>query len=270
MSDSWRRGIALTVEAQASLASRVVGHKALSEAILAADPYFVTDEWLQMVVDSGTIDLKWDSRLLPSSHGFMGFERSFLIGPLPDGKTSRLLGPDPVMTALFWSPHPEGTFIGFVLRDPSGQAKGLGLAGGVWEEGEMLSHRIRPPGDGEDEHAFRWILPGFAVLAAMLSQRITLTSDESVPRAARRRLGRGGNAHATSVQVIHLRLPQRDPSDSPAAPRDWSMRWIVRGHWREQWFPSEGVHKPVFVAPYVKGPDDKPLVVRPKYFVADR
>lgn len=42
---------------------------------------------------------------------------------------------------------------------------------------------------------------------------------------------------------------------------DWSCQWIVRGHWRNQWYPSEGRHKQRYVPPYVKGPPDKPLRV---------
>jgi hypothetical protein len=40
---------------------------------------------------------------------------------------------------------------------------------------------------------------------------------------------------------------------------DWQWSWVVRGHWRNQWYPSQGVHKPKFIESYCKGPDDKPL-----------
>ena len=63
-----------------------------------------------------------------------------------------------------------------------------------------------------------------------------------------------------SVSTIVLRREQRQ-GDRPGegSEVDWSCRWLVRGHWRSQWYPSEGKHKPAFVHPYVKGPDDKPL-----------
>lgn len=44
--------------------------------------------------------------------------------------------------------------------------------------------------------------------------------------------------------------------------RDWSHRWPVRGHWRKQYYPSEDVHRPVWISPYIKGPPDKPLIIR--------
>ncbi len=36
-------------------------------------------------------------------------------------------------------------------------------------------------------------------------------------------------------------------------------RWMVRGHWRRQWYPSLRVHKPVWISEHESGPDGKPL-----------
>lgn len=42
-------------------------------------------------------------------------------------------------------------------------------------------------------------------------------------------------------------------------PVEWSCQWWVSGHWRRQWYPSSQKHKPVWIAPYIKGPPDRPL-----------
>lgn len=52
--------------------------------------------------------------------------------------------------------------------------------------------------------------------------------------------------------------------------REYSHRWVVRPHWRNQWYPSEGIHRPVFIEEYIKGPDDKPLLIRPLVFSVER
>jgi hypothetical protein len=36
----------------------------------------------------------------------------------------------------------------------------------------------------------------------------------------------------------------------------------VSRHWRRQWYASEQVHRAKLIEPYVKGPSNKPLVVR--------
>jgi hypothetical protein len=50
---------------------------------------------------------------------------------------------------------------------------------------------------------------------------------------------------------------------------DWSHRWVVGGHWR--WQPyKDNTKKRIWIAPYVKGPDDKPLVMKDKVYVLAR
>lgn len=81
-------------------------------------------------------------------------------------------------------------------------------------------------------------------------------------RHARRRCLRAGlPPEATSMRVVELRRQSsRDGGDGGSV--DYSHRWIVSGHWRNQWMPSIETHRLQWIAPHVKGPDDKPLVVR--------
>ena len=46
------------------------------------------------------------------------------------------------------------------------------------------------------------------------------------------------------------------------ASADHDHRWIVSGHWRQQPYgPNSSLRKRIWIAPYVQGPADKPLVV---------
>jgi hypothetical protein len=81
-------------------------------------------------------------------------------------------------------------------------------------------------------------------------------------RHARRRAARGGIRHS-DVTVIRLRR-ESARYRRESAPVDWDHRWIVRGHWRNQWHPSLKSHRQKYIAPYVKGPDDRPLIVTEK------
>ena len=40
---------------------------------------------------------------------------------------------------------------------------------------------------------------------------------------------------------------------------DWSCRWKVSPHRRNQWYPSTQSHKLIWIPAYIKGPEDKPL-----------
>lgn len=64
------------------------------------------------------------------------------------------------------------------------------------------------------------------------------------------------------VTVVNLRRPRRPSGDEEKADVPWTHRWIVGGHWRNQWYPSLSAHRQIWISPYVKGPDDLPLVPR--------
>lgn len=74
----------------------------------------------------------------------------------------------------------------------------------------------------------------------------------------RRRAGRP--VELPDIMVIKLRGPEpAAPTRSERAARQWSHRWMVRGHHRAQWYPTLGAHKVVWIAPHFKGPANKPL-----------
>jgi hypothetical protein len=100
-----------------------------------------------------------------------------------------------------------------------------------------------------------------AAAFALVNQRILGVEQHRAHRGLRRRAAAVLATEAT-VRVIHLRRragASQEGRAAPGVPPEWSCQWIVRGHWRDQWYPSLGRHQPVWVLPYVKGPEDKPL-----------
>ncbi|WP_009480263.1 hypothetical protein [Rhodococcus sp. JVH1] len=68
-----------------------------------------------------------------------------------------------------------------------------------------------------------------------------------------------------STIVITLRREQNPRAgDDVATTVQYSRRWVVRGHWRKQRYPSLGTNKPILINEHVKGPDDAPLIVKEK------
>lgn len=100
----------------------------------------------------------------------------------------------------------------------------------------------------------------------LLLQKVAVVRRVGGDRADRRRWGRDHDGPIPEVTVVELRRPlHTEPHENtPVGFVDWSHRWIVDGHWRNQYHPSTGDHVPTWIAPYVKGPEDKPLVVKRK------
>lgn len=102
----------------------------------------------------------------------------------------------------------------------------------------------------------------------LMAQPLAEVSEVEPDRAVRRRMRRG-SLEPKPVRVIELRRPQRS-GEAGAGTREYRHAWVVRGHWRQQWFPKRQVHRPVWIAPHVKGPEGAPLIGGEKVYALKR
>lgn len=96
----------------------------------------------------------------------------------------------------------------------------------------------------------------------LMQQYISTRDRYRPPRSTRRRMERAAMPER-DVTVIRLRRPKSKGTNEPHHV-EWSHQWLVGGHWRNQWFPSLNMHRQIYIAPYIKGPEDKPLRIREK------
>jgi hypothetical protein len=122
------------------------------------------------------------------------------------------------------------------------------------EARELLDAPESPTSDA----TIRWLLACWR----LTGQTVTEVVDDRLTRQQRRQLERK-NVPARQVTVVRLRRRGAAGSDEKSVL--WSHRWVVRGHWRQQPCKDENgewTTRPVFIHPYIKGPDTAPLLVR--------
>ena len=109
--------------------------------------------------------------------------------------------------------------------------------------------------------AERLMLTKWVCTAAMfLQQEIVVKREAVLPRAARRRSEKLGWVPRCHVVNLRKEIQESIASEGSHGNHvEWSKRWLVRGHWRRQFFPKRGGHAPIWIHPYAKGPDDKPF-----------
>ena len=73
----------------------------------------------------------------------------------------------------------------------------------------------------------------------------------STTRGARRRKG--------TVTQLSYRPTSSRRAPSEQTTRTYSARWVVRGHWRRHWYPSEERHHPIWIATHIAGPAGAPI-----------
>ena len=104
-----------------------------------------------------------------------------------------------------------------------------------------------------------------------MGQSLTVSVPAKIGPTDAKRNGR--LAMPSDLVVVRLRRLSTavEDTDTPHGDGpDYSHQWLVGGHWRNQWLPSRAAHRLQWISPYVKGPADKPLVVKERLTVWER
>lgn len=104
---------------------------------------------------------------------------------------------------------------------------------------------------------------------------------ERASRPTRRRIERQGvlPEHG-EIRVVRLRKSEtyykeaEEQGKGGAAGEEpsieWTHRWVVSGHWRNQWYPSTQSHSLIWIDPHVKGPEEKPIIYKDQVYAVER
>ncbi|MGQ0844338.1 MAG: hypothetical protein ACT4QF_09390 [Sporichthyaceae bacterium] len=100
-----------------------------------------------------------------------------------------------------------------------------------------------------------------AAWVLMQQEGLARETEIGLDRATRKRLERAGvDETETRVRVIALRRPSKPAAEAGTSERDYHHQWIVRGHWRNQPYKTQGIVRPIWIAPHIKGPEGAPLL----------
>jgi hypothetical protein len=64
------------------------------------------------------------------------------------------------------------------------------------------------------------------------------------------------------VDLRKFAYAKREGAGGDGTPMDTDFRWWVSGHIRNQWYPKAEEHRPIFITPYLKGPEEAPIKPR--------
>lgn len=98
-----------------------------------------------------------------------------------------------------------------------------------------------------------WARVVFAAFRLATQQGLSSMVSERLPRTERRRSDRAGLS-AGHVTVVRLRGSSQRQSGGAQGTKH-SHRYPVRGHWRNQWYPSAEDHRPIWIDQHIRGPE---------------
>lgn len=181
---------------------------------------------------------------------------------------------------------PEGSYEFACFANHAEVMKRSGMGFGMWSyfmlsPGEMVLDRLRQfeqrqveegkneprVGSGYQEsretdeyHEIRWVYTAFHLMSEKLSMQV----EHRAERPTRRRIARENLPLPDKLRIVTLRRLEeaRKEAKGEGEKKDWKWQWHVGGHWRNQFYPSENIHRTKWIEEYLKGPTDKPLKPR--------
>jgi hypothetical protein len=116
-----------------------------------------------------------------------------------------------------------------------------------------------PENDAQGAELVVGLLKMFMAMHLLSHQKIGEPMQMRPPRATRRRWNFKEGQRVITLITLRRKTVKKDDHEPQKV--EWSRRWIVRGFWRRQWFPKAKRHDWVYIHEYIKGPEDKPLVI---------
>lgn len=261
-------------------------------------PYFVKEEMTNLVVHASKAlnnEDCFDVELLPSKNGLVEFEKPLEILDIrgntllvhyliwaTDGDSISILAfndqyksPDNIAKAIkmeyenesWWDKYCKYTgrwgYIG-IMRLKTGDV----IGGESVEYPDYVKNTYLEKFGVEIKNSTNTVRL-FHSYILLMAQTIVAVSKERAEKRDAKRLERA--KLPSEITVVQFRKTKYTGAVNKESGKeiDWSHRWLVGGHWR--WQPyKEFSKKRIWIAPYVKGPDDKPLIMKDKVYVLSK
>lgn len=267
-------------------------------AITHAEMFSVTKEMTELARHAGKTlvdDFQISNSDIPSRAGIIIFEDPISDGVRPGSwEITPIIGvlwaymgfdvPDSPIVSLFWlhdNDHPNGKQFSDnveLTRSQRLRHGRLGLSGYSQMLADGVIHGEHPVGgdtqgySDDDLQEYKTLIRNLkATLKAswlLMSQTFVNVTETSIGRPVRERKGK--TKKPPKVKIIALRKQTTKPTNNnngDPTPANFDYRFIVRGHWRMQPYgPGRKRVRPVWIAPFIKGPEDKPLKVVDKVY----
>jgi hypothetical protein len=238
--------------------AEVLGNAAMvmRVALQTQSPYWIDTPMVDLLevatLDCPEYELHPNDLLTPD--GLVIFDRPLVLVNDDGRDTAPIMG-------LAWVSDVEGIVWTPLMSSLDGVLMPMLLTG--WDGWQFGSARATLfDDDSIDSGATLKLLPAFLRL---IREHVVIRSHERLDRHTARRLQRSG-LPLTEIVWVTLRRRQTAESIEEGGGGDWSHRWMVRGHWRNQWYPSEQRHAPRYISAHIKGPESAPLIIKQRRY----
>lgn len=115
----------------------------------------------------------------------------------------------------------------------------------------------------------RWLTAFWALVQTPIpgKKSIVMQAEVAPDRHLRRQLERQSLPvqHVTFITLRQIKQRKKEEGEETKEVR-WTHRWLVDGFWRNQYYPSEDLHRQIYIDPFIKGPEGLPLRIKEKVY----
>jgi hypothetical protein len=262
-------------------------HKVLTETLWRADTLFVTSDMMHILMQAAhdlPADAEFDEHVLITPNGFCLFEEPIIGVDRHDKKIlfhgiawskqmiNRSDSPDVVGDRgmgliIFFLVDPTDPLDDYnheyldLLREKNVSIPPLSLQHFYPTRFGRTVFTDDPEMNVSGTRIVEETLKLFIAMQLIAQQKIGEPVRMRPDRATRRRYEREYGENERLITLITLRRKSVKKDDEEPQKVEWSRRWAVQGHWRRQYYSKSKTHDYVYIHSYIKGPEDKPLVL---------
>lgn len=179
-----------------------------------------------------------------------------------DGGPGISLGDTPV-DGVLWCFDRDGTMSLVCLREDGGQIELMEDVGSMWRP-DGKTGGLGPKGSLWRIVGATWLL----ALSPKVGRQYGVRFNRRDPERPFAKPSLPGVITTVTLRKNDAGQQIHDPDEQPQHRPGPDHQFIVRGHWRQQACgPKRAWRKPLWIAPFVKGPDGTDLVVKPEVHV---
>lgn len=265
---------------QDQLAAQLRVMQTETAALRDAELFWVTRPMVDFIVEAALSLPEWTPALaIPCPNGLLCWAKPAGLVPLgaPGSATA-----DVNWDGVWWWTRPDG----FLQLAPASRfakhadlLKPYQVTTPLWAATSIVvdprANRTAEANGSEDAHPFISVVGATWLLMNQASTQTRTLSDPFGTRLDEptRQKGSGTTlpAQVTLVDIRHSTEPANPSESTDESNRQYSHRWWVRPHWRQQAKgPNRSLREPKWIGPHIKGPGDAPLIEKPRVNVLRR
>lgn len=276
--------------------SATIAHAKIVRELYLGEPIWVSSEicdLLEFAVKSWPDKFTLRKEDVPLRHGFVMFERPLWLPFREEGVTEETGEEGPQKADLAFASWEFGNDVDVRKLSEGRDALSysfyvsrkirtnitLGIfhsAGWIVGDNENWAFRLNRYQQMHDSTASRASMATKYLMCFLrfISQKIIVGEPEKVikNKGARKRLENSKLGRVPDIYIIKLRRSEQPKASCEEGKGEESIpgrkydnhRWPVSAHWHNYHFRTTGEYRPKWVDSYVKGPEDKPLIVPKK------